>query len=279
MSIKIREAKCDDAPLLARAESEITKTPGLLASQPHELKESSFKDKIVALSQINNGKYVVAERDGQILGHAFLDPMGRESIAHVVRLTIAVHPGFEEHGIGETMLRHLVDWAKTTEGVEKIELNVRAINTRAIRLYQKLGFTIEGRIRNRMKLNDGRITDDLEMGLFVKGQTILPTVVSLPIGKVISSRSEVVDDSWDEVQAHVELDSRQFTERALFGLDSFSHIEVLFHMDQVDVRKIETSSRHPRNNPEWPEVGIFAQRGKNRPNQIGLTICRLLMVG
>jgi len=49
-------------------------------------------------------------------------------------------------------------------------------------------------------------------------------------------------------------------------------------MDQVRPDKIETSARHPRNNPYWPKVGIFAQRGKNRPNQIGATICRLLKV-
>ena len=36
------------------------------------------------------------------------------------------------------------------------------------------------------------------------------------------------------------------------------------------------TARHPRNNPDWPKVGIFAQRGKNRPNQIGTTICRVL---
>ena len=41
---------------------------------------------------------------------------------------------------------------------------------------------------------------------------------------------------------------------------------------------METSARHPRNNAEWPKVGIFAQRGKNRPNQIGLTLCKILKV-
>jgi tRNA (Thr-GGU) A37 N-methylase len=49
-------------------------------------------------------------------------------------------------------------------------------------------------------------------------------------------------------------------------------------MDQVDAKKIETAARHPRNNKEWPKVGIFAQRGKNRPNQIGTTICKILRV-
>ena len=42
--------------------------------------------------------------------------------------------------------------------------------------------------------------------------------------------------------------------------------------------KIVTGARHPRNNEAWPKVGIFAQRGKNRPNRIGSTICRLVGV-
>jgi tRNA (Thr-GGU) A37 N-methylase len=41
---------------------------------------------------------------------------------------------------------------------------------------------------------------------------------------------------------------------------------------------VEKAARHPRNNPNWPKVGILAQRGKNRPNQIGVTVCRVLKV-
>jgi tRNA (Thr-GGU) A37 N-methylase len=41
---------------------------------------------------------------------------------------------------------------------------------------------------------------------------------------------------------------------------------------------VETGVRHPRGNVAWPKVGIFAQRGKNRPNRIGATICALISV-
>ena len=37
-------------------------------------------------------------------------------------------------------------------------------------------------------------------------------------------------------------------------------------------------SRRPRGNPEWPEVGIFAQRAKDRPNRLGLCTCELVAV-
>ena len=98
------------------------------------------------------------------------------------------------------------------------------------------------------------------------------------IGTVHSSRQAIEDDNWDSEQAFVELDSANFSPDALAGLTDFSHVEILFYMNQVDPAKVEKIARHPRNNTAWPKVGIFAQRGKNRPNQIGSTICRILKV-
>jgi tRNA (adenine37-N6)-methyltransferase len=99
-----------------------------------------------------------------------------------------------------------------------------------------------------------------------------------PIGLVRSTREKVEDDNWDAEKASVVLDAGQFGESALAGLSEFSHVEIIFYMDQVELSKVETSARHPRNNMNWPIVGIFAQRAKNRPNQVGATICRILSV-
>ncbi|MFZ3589910.1 TrmO family methyltransferase domain-containing protein [Bacillus sp. DJP31] len=62
------------------------------------------------------------------------------------------------------------------------------------------------------------------------------------------------------------------------GLSDFSHLEVIFYMHKVDPSKIETNARHPINNIEWPKVGIFAQRPKARPNQLGLSRCQIVKV-
>jgi tRNA (adenine37-N6)-methyltransferase len=53
---------------------------------------------------------------------------------------------------------------------------------------------------------------------------------------------------------------------------------VIFLFEQVGDDQITTTARHPRGNPDWPRVGIFAQRGKNRPNRLGVTICRIISV-
>lgn len=99
-----------------------------------------------------------------------------------------------------------------------------------------------------------------------------------PIGHVRGGRALPEDDDWGSSRAVIELDARRFGPEALAGLDGFSHAEVIFLFDRVPPEKIETGARHPRNRADWPLTGIFAQRGKNRPNRLGVTICRILGV-
>jgi tRNA-Thr(GGU) m(6)t(6)A37 methyltransferase TsaA len=103
-----------------------------------------------------------------------------------------------------------------------------------------------------------------------------PGVIELdPIGWVRSSRTDVLDDDWDSVRSVVELDAGRFRPESLQGLAEFSHVEVVYVFDRVEPGHVHTGARHPRNNPDWPAVGIFAQRARNRPNRLGITTCRL----
>ena len=104
-----------------------------------------------------------------------------------------------------------------------------------------------------------------------------PEIVLQPIAQVRGGRVQPEDDSWDREVAEIVLAPR-FGAEALAGLLDFSHIEVIFHFDQVPESEIHTGARHPRGRTDWPLVGIFAQRGRNRPNRIGVSICRLLSV-
>ena len=95
------------------------------------------------------------------------------------------------------------------------------------------------------------------------------------IAFVKNIRAEIQDDHWGDVVSVIELDSA-FSEEALFQIESFSHAEIVFYFHLVNDDKIETGARHPRNNESWPKVGIFAQRGKNRPNRLGVTTVKIL---
>jgi tRNA-Thr(GGU) m(6)t(6)A37 methyltransferase TsaA len=98
------------------------------------------------------------------------------------------------------------------------------------------------------------------------------------IGTVRAARAEPIDDNWDGVETRIELDPAQFTADATASLGDFSHIEVIFHFDRVPDDEVQKGARHPRGRKDWPLVGIFAQRGKGRPNRIGVCVCRLLSV-
>jgi len=98
-----------------------------------------------------------------------------------------------------------------------------------------------------------------------------------PVGFVKGVRVAAEDDFWGGEEARIEL-AAPLTADALLGLEAFSHVEVIYHFHGVDPAKVVSGARHPRNNRAWPLVGIFGQRGKNRPNRIGSTICRLLRV-
>jgi tRNA-Thr(GGU) m(6)t(6)A37 methyltransferase TsaA len=103
-------------------------------------------------------------------------------------------------------------------------------------------------------------------------------VVLHPVGHVVSPRGDLSDDDWGQVPAVIRLDPARYGEEALYGLSDFTHLEVVFHFHRVPEEKIETGARHPRGNTDWPLVGIFAQRGKNRPNRIGVSRCSLVEV-
>jgi tRNA (adenine37-N6)-methyltransferase len=98
-----------------------------------------------------------------------------------------------------------------------------------------------------------------------------------PIGWVHSTQRAPGgrDHGWDKEIASIELDSDRFDAAALLGLDSFSHLEVVFVFHQLDPSLVEYGSRRPAGRPDWPEVGILAQRYSHRPNRIGISRCQI----
>ena len=94
------------------------------------------------------------------------------------------------------------------------------------------------------------------------------------IGTVYNKRKEAVDDFWGDTISEIRLHD-SIPESSLDGIESFSHVEVLFVFDKV-TDPVVYGSVHPRGNTNWPKVGIFVQRKKNRPNLIGATICEIV---
>jgi tRNA-Thr(GGU) m(6)t(6)A37 methyltransferase TsaA len=95
-----------------------------------------------------------------------------------------------------------------------------------------------------------------------------------PIATVKNSRTTPTDDYWGAVVAEIEL-AEHIPAEALESITDFSHLEIIYYFNKVDSKDMVFSGR-PRGNPNYPLVGIFAQRKKDRPNSIGLCTVELL---
>jgi tRNA (adenine37-N6)-methyltransferase len=95
-----------------------------------------------------------------------------------------------------------------------------------------------------------------------------------PIGVVSNARREITDDFWGSVVSEIHL-IESIPEEVFENIEQFSHLEIIFYFDQVKDADIILSGK-PRGNDAYPNMGIFAQRKKDRPNKIGLCTVELI---
>ncbi len=97
-----------------------------------------------------------------------------------------------------------------------------------------------------------------------------------PIGWVRSAISEPIDEGWGSVESEIVVESE--LRNGLRGLDAFSHVLVVTFLHGASFEPARHLVRRPRGLAEMPEVGIFAQRAKDRPNPLGVTCVPLVAV-
>jgi tRNA-Thr(GGU) m(6)t(6)A37 methyltransferase TsaA len=94
------------------------------------------------------------------------------------------------------------------------------------------------------------------------------------IGTVRAPVTEMSQGNWAGVDSDIHVDPRYA--QGLAGLEEYSHILVVFLLDQV--RGFDPATqllRKPRGKEHMRAVGVFAQRTKYRPNPIGMTAVKL----
>ncbi|MGD9130682.1 MAG: GNAT family protein [Candidatus Bathyarchaeota archaeon] len=109
---------------------------------------------------------VIEEKSEQrIIGSASLEFNQQGALKHKAELGIAVHDDYQSMGIGTALLKHLIGIARMKK-LNKIYLHVSTVNDRAINLYKKAGFTIEGKLCKESYVN-GKYRDEYRMALLL----------------------------------------------------------------------------------------------------------------
>ena len=109
---------------------------------------------------------VVAEIDRRPVGWGKIEhPTELAASAHVWHVTgLAVDPEFEGRGAGRAIMEGLIELARERGG-RRMTLRVFAPNERARRLYERLGFEVEGVLRGEFMIGGGEYVDDIFMAL------------------------------------------------------------------------------------------------------------------
>jgi len=97
-----------------------------------------------------------------------------------------------------------------------------------------------------------------------------------PIGFIKSKIQDKVDHNWGKVISEIII--KDDLADGLKGLEDFSHILVIYYLNEAKFIREKHLIKRPQGRDDMPNVGIFSQRAKDRPNAIGVTAVKLLYV-
>jgi RimJ/RimL family protein N-acetyltransferase len=169
MDFIVREARLEDAEQLIAYVQRITAEPGImLGLWPGEFSLTVEQEQqfIADRAADDNSLFLVAEAGGEIVGVLTLRGGARRSTRHEAILGITVAKEWRSRGLGDALMSRAIEWARQSEVLARIELQVFTSNTTAVRLYQKHGFEIEG-CRRKAIFREGEYHDDYVMALLL----------------------------------------------------------------------------------------------------------------
>ncbi len=167
----VREAVAADAEALLAHVRRILEEPGVCVTRsPDEFTTTVEEERelIARYAAADNSLFLVAEAcaSGELIGLLTLNGRTRRSLRHEVELVVNVAKPWRGRGVGAALITPAVEWAKRGGVITRIELKVFARNATAIRLYERLGFVLEG-TRRRAVFKDGRYEDNHVMALLL----------------------------------------------------------------------------------------------------------------
>jgi len=164
--ITIRATTLADAPAILTLHIAAASRGGGLAREPDEMSLPPIEAALT--KSLASGVALSAWLDGSVVGEIHAGRLGpRQFDNTLTELTVAVHPDAQGQGIGARLFEALFAEARKLPGLTRVELFCREGNAHALRLYQRLGFVIEGRLVRRVVLADGTVEDDLTMAKFL----------------------------------------------------------------------------------------------------------------
>ncbi|MCC6612568.1 MAG: GNAT family N-acetyltransferase [Anaerolineae bacterium] len=153
----IRAAEVEDAPRLVAYYEALANEPfnNTSVRQGYTSLEVADTQRMIAHHRDDPQSCIlVAEVDEEIVGYVRCTGGSNPFNRHTADLSINVRVDFRGIGIGSALMSAALAWARAHETISRVQLTVLARNTGAIKLYERMGFEMEGRLRNAYRLPD-----------------------------------------------------------------------------------------------------------------------------
>lgn len=172
-TVQLRQAIEEDAADLIRAVNSVAREGAYFLRSRFEIDED--KERAFIAAAIEQGDLMlIALAEGRLVGWVTIFRARPEFMRHTAELGMGVVRGYRGIGIGTALMDSALQWAGH-QGLEKVNLGVRAGNKRARALYRKFGFVKEGHRVREIKDRQGRYEDSVEMAYFVSPHLPTPT--------------------------------------------------------------------------------------------------------
>ncbi len=165
--ITVREANESDAHAIINYLSENQDYYLYMISKTEEMKlDISYEKKMIKLhAERDNCVFFVALNGDKVLGMLNFVGGNRSRDMHDGEFGLSVHKDYFSKGIGSMLMENLMRWGQKNQVIKRMTLFVMHSNKRAINLYQRFGFKIEGVRRKAVRFEDGRIQDLVMMSI------------------------------------------------------------------------------------------------------------------
>ncbi|MFC5632106.1 MULTISPECIES: GNAT family N-acetyltransferase [Streptococcus] len=165
----ICEAQLEDAKSLSEVLKLVQEETDFLTRDSDSPAMSAEQAEIFIDSQLQkeNAICFVAKLGSQVVGVLNVSAGTFAKTNHIGEVFIAVKKTYQSYGIGSFLMEALIDWAEHTSAIRRLELEVQVRNDKAVGLYQKFGFVIEGTKQRGAKTKNGEFLDVYAMAKLI----------------------------------------------------------------------------------------------------------------
>ena len=168
-AFEFRKATIKDTDAIFKLYKQVSKTKGGLARSDDEISKK-YVEQFILKSLAKGVAFIIADKlhENKIIGEIHCYKQDPKVFTHVFSdLTIAIHPDYQGKGLGKKLFETLLNYITASRrDILRVELIAAESNSRAIKMYEKLGFIIEGKFERRIATPDNKLQADIPMAWF-----------------------------------------------------------------------------------------------------------------